>query len=105
MIPQEELFAAIGKVGKGEIYVSPRMANGLAENLAQLIHDNGKIVNNPEQLSNREKEIIKLIAEGKKSKEIAELLFISPRTVENHRANIMAKLNLKNVAELIRLCP
>jgi two-component system, NarL family, response regulator NreC len=97
-----ELFAAIGKVGRGEIYVSPRMANGMIENWGQVIRDNGKIAEELEQLSNREREIVKLIAEGKKSKEIAGLLFISPRTVQNHRANVMFKLNLKNTAEIVK---
>ena len=99
---QSELFAAIGKVRRGEIYISPRMAPGLIENWAQLLHDNGKIAEEPDQLSNREREIVKLIAEGKRAREIAALLFISPRTVENHRANAMAKLKLKNTAEIIR---
>jgi DNA-binding CsgD family transcriptional regulator len=50
----------------------------------------------------REREVLKLIAEGKSSKEVAELLFISPRTVQHHRANIMKKLNLKKTADLVK---
>ena len=50
----------------------------------------------------REREIIKLIAEGKSSKEIGGLLFISSRTVQHHRANIMRKLNLKKTADLVK---
>ena len=55
-----------------------------------------------EPLTIREREIVKLIAEGKSSKEIGELLFISSRTVQHHRANIMRKLNLKKTADLIK---
>jgi DNA-binding NarL/FixJ family response regulator len=55
-----------------------------------------------EYLTIREREIIKLIAEGKSSKDIAKLLFISSRTVQHHRANIMRKLNLKRTADLVK---
>jgi DNA-binding CsgD family transcriptional regulator len=53
-------------------------------------------------LTHREKEVLKLTAEGKTSKEIAELLFISPRTVENHRAHILDRLKLNNTVELVK---
>ncbi len=53
-------------------------------------------------LTSREQEIIRLIAEGLSIKEIAERLFISPKTVENHRANIMSKLDLHSTMELVR---
>jgi two-component system response regulator NreC len=54
------------------------------------------------RLSEREKEVLKLIAEGKTGREIANLLYLSPNTVERHRANIMDKLSLHNRAELIK---
>jgi DNA-binding NarL/FixJ family response regulator len=53
-------------------------------------------------LTLREKEVLKLIAEGKSHKEIADLLFISIRTVDHHRANIMKKLNIKDTANLTK---
>ena len=53
-------------------------------------------------LTPREQEIMRLLAEGLSSKKIAEMLFISPKTVENHRANIMGKLNLHSIHEIIR---
>jgi DNA-binding NarL/FixJ family response regulator len=53
-------------------------------------------------LTLREKEVLKLIAEGKSHKEIADLLFISTRTVDHHRANIMKKLNIKDTANLTK---
>jgi DNA-binding CsgD family transcriptional regulator len=55
-----------------------------------------------EPLTVREREIIKLIAEGKSSKEIGGLLFISSRTVQHHRANLTRKLNLKKTADLVK---
>jgi DNA-binding CsgD family transcriptional regulator len=56
----------------------------------------------PDPLTPREREVLKLITEGKSGKEIADLLFISVRTVEHHRANLMAKLNLKKTADLVK---
>jgi DNA-binding NarL/FixJ family response regulator len=92
-----ELFAAIEKIRKGKTYVSPHLSEELADNWAQLREDFGKPV-----LTNREKEVLKLIAEGKSNKEIAGALFISVHTVERHRANIMGKLNLKKTADLVK---
>ncbi len=54
------------------------------------------------KLTNREVEIIKLIAEGLTSQEMADKLFISPRTVETHRANLMKKVGVKNAIELVK---
>ncbi len=53
-------------------------------------------------LTNREVEIIRLVAEGKAAKEIADQLFLSLHTVDTHRRNILAKLKLKNIADLVR---
>ena len=55
-----------------------------------------------ERLTLRERQVLKLTAEGKSSKEIGDLLCISFRTVEHHRANLMAKLNVKKTAELVK---
>ncbi len=100
--PETELFAAIKKVRDGQTYVSPRLTGEFLNNWAQLRKGNGDVLKNHDQLSNREKQILKMIAEGKRSKEIADLLFISPRTVEHHRKNLMTKLNLKNTPTLIK---
>jgi DNA-binding NarL/FixJ family response regulator len=56
----------------------------------------------PGTLTLRERQVLKLVAEGKTNKDIAVLLFISVRTVENHRANIMKKLNLHKVVDLVK---
>ncbi len=55
-----------------------------------------------EILTMREREVLKLLAEGKRTKEIAEALYISPYTVRRHRSNIMEKLNIKNLADLVK---
>lgn len=92
-----QLFAAIEKIRKGGIYVSPRLSEKHEEGWEQIRRGLSRSV-----LTTRESEVLKLIAEGKANKEIADVLFISVHTVERHRANIMAKLNLKNTADLVR---
>jgi DNA-binding NarL/FixJ family response regulator len=95
-----ELFSAIETIRQGETYISPLLAKELKDDLIQIYR--GKFQHPYENLSTREREIVKLIAEGKSTKEIADLLFISARTVEHHRAHIMEKLNIKKTADLIK---
>jgi DNA-binding NarL/FixJ family response regulator len=87
-----ELFSAIENIRQGRTYLSPRLTGRLLEDRAP----------SSEGLSVREKEVLRLIVEGKSNKEIAEILFISVRTVESHRANVMAKLNLNSTADLVK---
>jgi DNA-binding NarL/FixJ family response regulator len=91
-----ELFVAIEKIRKGGIYVSPYLS-GLIGDWEQIQQGFRKSI-----LTNREREILKLIAEGKSNKEIGDLLSISVHTAERHRANIMRKLNLKKTADLVK---
>jgi DNA-binding NarL/FixJ family response regulator len=95
-----ELFSAIEKICNGGTYITHALSGEMAEDLSQVYGGKGEIVR--ELLTTREREILKLIAEGKSSGEIGNLLFISTRTVEHHRANIMKKLNAKRSADLIR---
>jgi len=95
-----ELFSAIETIRKGDVYVTHLLTGELAEDLSSIFKVDGK--RSMESLTTREKEVLKLIAEGKLNKEIADLLFISIRTVENHRANILRKLKLKKTADLVR---
>ena len=97
-----ELFSAIDRVRQGKIYVSPKLSEGLTEDWVKMTRVNHRPSFDTERLTIREREVLKLIAEGKSSKEIGELLFISVRTVERHRANIMEKLNLKTSAGLVK---
>lgn len=95
-----ELFSAIETIRKGGIFVSRLLTKELAEDLSHIYQ--GGITPTKDPLTPREREVLKMVAEGKPNKEIAHLLFISIRTVENHRANIMNKLKLKKTADLIR---
>lgn len=98
----KELFSAIEKVRSNKLYVSPKLSEELAEDWARMQRGEVAPAREKELLTNREREVLKLIAEGKSSKEIAVLLHISNRTVEGHRAKIMEKLNLKKTADLIK---
>jgi DNA-binding NarL/FixJ family response regulator len=96
-----ELFSAIETIRHGGNYISPLLLVELANDLARTYH--GDRFKAPfEPLTTREREVLKLIAEGKSSKEVASLLFISVRTVQNHRANIMRKLKIRKTADLVK---
>ncbi len=96
-----ELLAAIGKVLGGEVFISPYFSQVMSEEA--IISYKNKDRRPPcEPLTTRERQVLKLVAEGETSKDIAAKLSISTRTVEHHRANLMKKLNLKNAADLIR---
>jgi two-component system response regulator NreC len=96
-----ELISAIGQIQSGKIYVSSSFTGDVIKNL---LERNAKIDDySPFRvLSSREREILKLTAEGDTNKKIAVKLSISNRTVEHHRANIMKKIGVKNVASLIK---
>jgi len=89
-----ELFRAIGIIRQGNIYLSPLLAN--------IMRDLALLEPETEKLTRREREILKLLAEGKKSREIAALLYISLPTVRSHRYNIMRKLNLKSLVDMVK---
>ena len=96
-----ELFSAIETIRHGGNYISPLLSVELADDLAQTYHGAGfKALFEP--LTTRQREVLKLIAEGKSSKEVANLLFISVRTVQHHRANIMKKLKIRKTADLVK---
>jgi DNA-binding NarL/FixJ family response regulator len=95
-----ELLSAIDTIRGGGTYVSPLLARELTADWKKMCR--GEFSLPPECLTTREREIVKLIAEGKSSKDIAELLYISSRTVDHHRANVMNKLNIKKTADLVK---
>ena len=95
-----ELFSAIERIRNGGIYVTRILADEAVGELSNIFEEDGKVA--LELLTRREKEVLKLIAEGKFNKEIADILYISIRTVENHRANIIRKTKLNKPAELVR---
>jgi len=96
-----ELFSAIEKIKRRKIYISSNLLEELTDDWILKLRGESNVSQKIEQLTIREKEILRLIAEGKGSKEIATLLFISTRTVERHRANIMHKLDARKTADLV----
>lgn len=95
-----ELFNAITAVHKGDIYLSPPMTRKLVNRLLNFgdSEESEKLM----LLTDREKEVMYLLAKGLTNREIGEQLTISPSTVQTHRTHIMQKLELNNRAELIR---
>ncbi len=89
-----ELIRAVQTVRTGGKYLSPLLSNVLTSLAVE--------GDQAEVLTVRERGVLKLLAEGKRTKEIAEALYISPHTVRRHRANIMEKLNSKNLADLVK---
>jgi DNA-binding NarL/FixJ family response regulator len=96
-----ELFGAMDAVLRGDGHISSLMEKELKGAWMNLFRQQ-KVVMPDDKLSVREKEVLKLVAEGASNKEIADRLNISVRTVDHHRARIIDKLNLKSTAELIR---
>lgn len=95
-----DLIDAIAAVAAGKSFFSPAVARLMLDDYVRRLADRG-IVDRYESLSDREREILQLVAEGHSSKEIADLLAVSPTTVETHRAHILQKLNVHNTAELV----
>lgn len=95
----EELINAIRVVMADKVYLSPSVTESVIENymLQPDAQDNAFAV-----LSDREREVLQLIAEGKTTKQIAKVLHVSPKTVEGHRIRIMHKLNIDSVANLTK---
>jgi two-component system response regulator NreC len=95
----DELFRAIRSVLDGKTYLSPSVAHTVISGIAS-----GDGVEAPvplwEQLTKREREVMKLVAEGHTNKDIARQLSLSPRTVEKHRTNLMRKLGLHSVVAI-----
>jgi len=98
-VSQTDLIRAIKTVLEGAPYLSPAISQVVLEGYLAGV-SSLKPVSSWEMLTAREREILKLIAEGYKNKEIAELLCVSPKTVATHRANIMKKVDLHTAAAL-----
>ncbi len=99
----KELCEAIRIVAAGQVYLNPRI-NTLVVNdyLQYLSEDTVAKPIDSSVLSAREREVLQLLAEGKRTKEIASILHVSIKTVERHRQNIMGKLNINSIAELTK---
>jgi two-component system, NarL family, response regulator NreC len=95
-----ELIRAVTAVSVGKSYFSPAVARVMLDDYVRHLAQKG-IVDRYDSLSEREREIFQLVAEGHSTKAIAELLSVSPATVETHRAHIFQKLDVRNTAELV----
>jgi two-component system response regulator NreC len=95
-----ELIRAVAAVAAGKSYFSPAVSKVMLDDYVRHLSQKG-IADRFDALTEREREIFQLIAEGHSNKQVAELLFISPATVETHRAHILQKLDLHSAAELV----
>jgi len=95
----EELQQAIEAVLRGKTYITPAFGEDV---IARLWNREGELSEETEGLTERQREILQLIVEGRGNKEIADILHLSVKTIEFHRARIMAKLGVKTVAELTK---
>ena len=95
-----ELATALQRVALGEFYLSQEISTRLPKNFALdgIAHQKSPL----EELTGRQREILQLIAEGQNTKQIAEILKVSPKTIEYHRMKLMGCLNLHDVPGLVR---
>jgi DNA-binding NarL/FixJ family response regulator len=98
--PESDFLKAIRTVTEGKAFFSPLVSRLLVDDYVRQMQANG-IDDSYELLSSREREILQLLAEGKTNKEVANMLHLSPYTVETHRSNILEKLGIHSVPELI----
>ena len=95
----DELLAAVRAARRGESLLSP----AIVDRLASLASGQGKAIRDASELNEREREVLQLLAQGARNKEIATALFIAPKTVEYHLSNIFAKLDVTNRTEAARI--
>lgn len=101
-ITKKELQNAVRDAMDGKKVFSPAISKLMSKKYADLAHRQSSDVQSAEPITNREREVLQLIVDGYTTAEIAQLLFISPRTVDTHRANLLRKLDKKNTAGLVR---
>lgn len=96
----EDLLPAIRAVAAGKSFFSPTVTGLLAEEYVQQLQERS-LTDSYHLLTDREKEVLQLLAEGRSNKEVATLLDVGVSTIETHRANLMQKLNLHSTAEIV----
>lgn len=96
----EDLLPAVRAVGAGKPFFSPTVTAVLVEDYVRALQKRG-LSDSYHLLTDREREVLHLLAEGRSNKEVATLLDLGVSTVETHRANLMQKLNLHNTAEIV----
>ena len=95
----EDLLFALSKIARGETYLSSTVSSYLVDKIV-----GGKVeeLSQESLLTSREEEVLRLVVAGKTAKQIADVLFISPRTVENYKNTLLKKLNLSRTSDLIK---
>jgi two-component system response regulator NreC len=96
----DDVEKAILTVVQGKPFFSASIAQSMLDDYLRLMRERG-VQDSYELLTDRERQVLQLLAEGKSNKEAAALLHLSPYTVESHRTNLMQKLNLHNTAEIV----
>jgi DNA-binding NarL/FixJ family response regulator len=96
----DDLVRAITAVADGKSFFSPAVAGVMLNDYVRRLAEKG-ITDRFEALSEREREVFQLVVEGRTNKEIADVLFVSPSTIETHRSHIMEKLDLHSATELV----
>lgn len=96
----EDLLPAIRAIAAGKSFFSPAVSGVLAEEYMQQLQERG-LTDSYDLLTDREKEVLQLLAEGRSNKEVAALLDVGLSTIETHRANLMQKLNVHSSAEIV----
>ena len=95
-----DLYRAVQVVAQGKVFFSPTITNTLLEDYMRQLQQRG-LQDSYDLLTDREKEILQLLAEGRSNKEVANILDLSTYTVETHRTHLMQKLNLHSSAEIV----
>lgn len=99
-VAELDLIRAVRAVSQGKSFFSPQISEALLEDYMRQLKQRG-LQDSYDLLTDREKEILQLLAEGKSNKEVAALLDLSVYTVETHRANLMQRLGLHSTAEIV----
>ena len=101
--PSGKILQALELVSQGEYFLDASVSYQVVKKLSEFPEQKARITDTSySSLTTREQEIFRLLAEGMKIKDIADKLFISPKTVENHKTNIMSKLKLHSTLDLVR---
>jgi DNA-binding NarL/FixJ family response regulator len=95
-----DLVHAVTAVASDKSFFSPSVATVVLDDYVRHLAEKG-VADRYDSLSEREREVLQLVAEGRSNKEVADLLCLSPATVETHRAHILQKLDVHNTAELV----
>ncbi len=97
---ESDILPTLDAVSKGRHYFSEKVSEILLEDYTRQLHHRG-LTDSYELLTDREREVFQLLAEGKTNKETAAVLNLSPMTIDTHRSNIMEKLNLHSTVEIV----